>query len=177
MSSWQPNFDWITDDLAVGGSFLAEQTERLTREHRIRAVVDLRNEDVDDERLLRRHGITLLHLPTQDMCGVDRAHLDRGVVFATEHLDRGERVLVHCEHGIGRSAVLGLCVLVERGMAPLEALELMKSRRGGVSPSPEQFACWSDWLARRRRRGAVDWEVPEFDEFKAIAYRHLMPSG
>ena len=177
MSSWQPNFDWITDHLAVGGSFLPEQTERLTREHRIRAVVDLRNEDVDDERLLRRHGIALLHLPTQDMCGVDHAHLERGVAFAAGHIDRGERVLVHCEHGIGRSAVLALCVLVHRGMAPLEALELMKDRRGRVSPSPEQFACWSDWLARRRRGGAVDWAVPEFDEFKAIAYRHWMPPG
>jgi len=175
MSSWQPNFDWITDRLAVGGSFPSEQTERLTREHRVRAIVDLRNEDVDDERLLGRHGIALLHLPTQDMCGVDHAHLERGVAFASAHLDRGERVLVHCEHGIGRSAVLGLCVLVHRGQAPLDALSLMKDRRARVSPSPEQFACWADWLERRRHASAADWQVPEFDEFKAIAYRHLLP--
>jgi len=172
MSSSRPNFDWVTDHLAVGGSFPAEQTERLTREHGIRAVVDLRNEDVDDERLLGRHGIALLHLPTQDMCGVDHAHLDRGVAFASRHLDRGERVLVHCEHGIGRSAVLALCILVHRGHAPLDALELLKDRRNRVSPSPEQFACWSDWLARRQRAGGVGWDVPELDECKAIAYRH-----
>ena len=175
MSSWQPNFDWVTDHLAVGGSFLPEQTERLTREHGIRAVVDLRNEDVDDEQLLRRHGITLLHLPTQDMCGVEQAHLDRGVDFASQHLDRGERVLLHCEHGIGRSAVLALCILVHRGQAPLVALELLKNRRERVSPSPEQFACWSGWLARRRRSHPCNWELPEFDDFRAIAYRHLMP--
>ncbi len=130
MASWTPNFDWVTDHLAVGGSFHPGQTERLTREHGIRAVVDLRNEDVDDERLLRRHGIALLHLPTQDMCGVDQEHLDRGVRFASRHLDRGERVLVHCEHGIGRSAVLALCILVQRGRAPLDALALLKDRRG-----------------------------------------------
>ena len=177
MSSWQPNFDWITDRLAVGGSFQPRQTERLTSEHRIRAVIDLRNEDVDDEELLRRHGIALLHLPTQDMCGVDHLHLDRGVAFAAAHLDRGERVLVHCEHGIGRSAVLALCILVHRGHAPLAALELLKDRRARVSPSPEQFECWSVWLARRRRLQACDWEVPDFDDFKAIAYRHLMPPG
>jgi protein-tyrosine phosphatase len=177
MSSWQPNFDWITDHLAVGGSFPSGQTERLTREHGIRAVVDLRNEDVDDEQLLRRHGATLLHLPTQDMCGVDHAHLERGVDFACRHLDRGERVLVHCQHGIGRSAVLALCILVDRGHAPLAALELLKDRRGRVSPSPEQFACWSGWLAHRRRAGPCDWQVPEFDDFKTIAYRHLMPPG
>jgi len=175
MSSWRPNFDWITDHLALGGSFPAEHAELLAREHRIRAVVDLRNESVDDERLLGRHGITLLHLPTQDMCGVDHAHLERGVVFATRHLDRGERVLVHCEHGIGRSALLALCILVHRGLAPLAALELTKDRRWRVAPSPEQFACWSDWLARRQRAGG--WDVPELDECKAIAYRHWMPPG
>ncbi len=122
MTSRQPNFDWITDELAVGGCFAPEQSESLAREHGIRAVVDLRSEDVDEEPLLRRHGIALLHLPTEDMCGVDAAHLDEGVRFACRHLDRGERVLVHCQHGIGRSAVLALCVLVQRGQAPLEAL-------------------------------------------------------
>ena len=60
MPSWQPNFDWVTDHLAVGGSFPVRQTERLTREHGIRAVIDLRNEDVDDERLLRAHGIAVV---------------------------------------------------------------------------------------------------------------------
>ena len=174
-SSWQPNFDWITDHLAVGGSFPARQTERLIREHGIRAVVDLRNEDVDDERLLRSHGLTLLHLPTQDMCGVDRAHLDLGVAFASRHLERGERVLVHCEHGIGRSAVLALCILVDRGLAPLAALELLKSRRERVSPSPEQFDCWSGWLEARRSARACEWEIPDLDDCKAIAYRHLLP--
>jgi protein-tyrosine phosphatase len=175
MPSWQPNFDWITDHLAVGGSFPARQTERLLREHGIVAVVDLRNEDVDDERLLRSHGIALLHLPTEDMCGVDLAHLDLGVEFAARHLDRGERVLVHCEHGIGRSAVLALCILVARGREPLAALELLKHRRERVSPSPEQFACWSSWLAARRRRVQCDWDLPDLDDCKAIAYRHLFP--
>lgn len=174
MSSWQPNFDWVIAHLAVGGSFPARQTERLTRDHGIRAVVDLRNEDVDDERLLRSHGVALLHLPTQDMCGIDRTHLDLGVEFAARHLDRGERVLVHCEHGIGRSAVLALCILVDRGHAPLAALELLKSRRERVSPSPEQFACWSGWLEAQRRRQPCEWELPDLDDCKAIAYRHLM---
>lgn len=139
MNPSRPDFDWITDEPAVGGCFSAQQTESLTRDHGIAAVVDLRSEDVDDALLLRRHGITLLHLPTEDMCGVDAAHLDEGLRFVCAHLDRGERVLVHCQHGIGRSAVLALCVLVQRGLEPLQALSLMKDRRELVSPSPAQF--------------------------------------
>jgi len=96
-----------------------------------------------------------------------------GVAFAAEHLDRGERVLIHCEHGIGRSATLALCVLVSQGMTPLDALELAKSRRSLVSPSPAQYEAWAQWLADWKVARQVDWDIPHFDAFKAIAYRHL----
>ena len=168
---WAPNFDWIDPQLAVGGRFPAERAALLASHHRIDAVVDLRGEDRDDEQLLRSHGITLLHLPTEDMCGVDAALLERGVEFVRERLDRGRRVLIHCEHGIGRSATLALCVLVARGAAPLDALGRMKDRRALVSPSPAQFACWEAWLERYRQSHAVGWTVPSFDEFQRIAYR------
>ena len=81
MSAWRPNFHWITHELAVGGSFASEHVARLADEHGIGAVVDLRNEDRDDEQLLRAHGITLLHLPTEDMCGVEAPHLAQGVAL------------------------------------------------------------------------------------------------
>lgn len=166
-----PNFSWITQDLAVGGSFAPSQVPGLARDHGIRAVVDLRGEDRDDEALLRRHGIALLHLPTPDMCGVDAAQLERGVAFACGCIERREPVLVHCEHGIGRSATLGLCVMVRRGASPLDALALMKERRALVSPSPAQFACWCEWLAHHRARHRAAWQVPDFEAFGAIAYR------
>jgi protein-tyrosine phosphatase len=110
------------------------------------------------------------------MCGVDALHLEQGVRFSCEQIDRGARVLIHCQHGIGRSAVLGLCVMVQRGHAPLQALELMKDRRALVSPSPDQFECWCGWLERHRRAQPVPWTVPTFDAFAAIAYRHLARS-
>lgn len=170
---WTPNLSWITDHLAVGGYFPIERAEALARDLHIAAVVDLRSESRDDEEMLKRHGLTLLHLPTDDHHGVSLAMLEDGVAFAAAHLDRGERVLVHCEHGIGRSATLALCVLVERGLAPLDALELAKTRRSLVSPSPAQYQCWTQWLGRFAREKRPDWEVPSFDAFAAIAYRHL----
>ena len=172
-----PHFDWITETLAVGGCVPTEQTESLARVHCIAAVVDLRNEAVDDALLMRRHGIALLHLPTEDMCGVDAGHLDEGVRFAAAHLERGERVLIHCQHGIGRSAVLALCVMVHRGETPMAALATMKDRRARVSPSPAQFACWLGWLERHRDACGAAWPLPSFDEFAGIAYRHLRGSG
>ena len=173
--AWRPNLSWITDRLAVGGSFPGPRAADLAHRHRIRAIVDLRIEACDGAQEVERHGMAFLHLPTEDHCAVTAAMLDEGVAFANRHMDRGERVLVHCEHGIGRSATLALSVLVSRGHAPLQALELAKTRRALVSPSPAQYEAWSAWLAAWKARSAASWNIPDFDAFKAIAYRHLAP--
>jgi protein-tyrosine phosphatase len=170
---WKPNFDWLLPDLAVGGCFPTERIRDLATSHAVKAIVDLRTEDRDDEAVLRHHGLTFLHLPTHDLCAVAQDSLQTGVDFANRHLDAGERVLIHCQHGIGRSATLALCVLVSRGHSPLDALELAKSRRPLVSPSPAQYEAWAYWLAGWQRQSGAPWSIPAFDEFKAIAYRHL----
>lgn len=161
------NLSWITPELAVGGSFPSERAEELASALGIAAVVDLRAEACDDEAVLRRCGLALLHLPTEDRCAISQEMLTDGVRFAAERLDRGEKVLLHCEHGLGRSALIALCVLVDRGLAPMEALRLAKDAREVVSPSPPQYEAWAQWL---RARGL---EPPPFNEFAAVAYRHL----
>jgi protein-tyrosine phosphatase len=159
------DLSWITDELAIGGRFARDHVDLLAREHRVAAIVDLRAEDCDDVALLAARDMEHLHLPTPDHHGVSLPMLREGVAFVTRHVRAGRRVLVHCEHGIGRSALLGLCVLVEDGHAPLVALALAKSRRARVSPSPMQFEAWVAWLRER------DHPVPSFEEFAAIAYR------
>ena len=164
---WEPNFHWITDDLAVGGYFPSDRTEHLSKVHGIAAVVDLREEDCDDEALLARHGIAFLHLATPDLHPATVDRLDVGVAFVCRHIDEGRRVLIHCQHGIGRSALLALCVLVDRGHDPLEALRIAKDKRELVSPSRSQYEGWSEWLARNGH------PVPDYHSFGCIAYRHL----
>lgn len=158
---------WLTSDLAIGSAFAADDVEALAREHRVAAVIDLRAEARDDAATLARHAIALLHLPTADLSAITPAFLGVGVEFAAFHLEASARVLIHCQHGIGRSALLALCVLVARGYAPLAALELAKQRRACVSPSPQQYEAWAAWLLER------GLEPPAFEAFCAIAYRHL----
>src|SRR5262249_34080785 len=167
------DLSWITETFAIGGSFAPNQTEALARDHRIAAVVDVRGEACDDEELLAKYGIELLHLPTIDFEPISPRMLQRGVAFAVTHLRAGPRVLAHCAHGIGRPALLGLCVLVECGHAPLGALALAKDRRARLSPSRPQYEAWASWLAGWRGDRGASWAVPTFDEFKAIAYRQL----
>ncbi len=136
-------------------------------------MVDVRAEAVDDERALRLHGIRLLHLPTEDTCAVPLARIQAGVEFVCDGLDRGERVLIHCQYGIGRSAYLAVCVLVARGEAPLAAMERVKRARRVVSPSPAQLEAVAGFCAAVRAERGARWETPSAQDLEAIAWRHL----
>lgn len=164
---WEPDFHWLTDHVAVGGCFPIERAADLAAKHAIRAVVDLRAEDCDDENRLREQRIDFLHLPTPDLQPASAAMLERGVEFAAEHVAHGDRVLIHCQHGIGRSALLALCVLVDQGWGPLDALRHAKDKRAVISPSLSQYQGWSEWLASR---GVA---APDYHTFGCIAYRRL----
>jgi protein-tyrosine phosphatase len=165
----ESNFDlhWLTEHLAVGAAFPMEKATHLAEAHGISAVIDLREEDCDDERRLRDAGIDLLHLPTVDQMSPGEATLERGVEFARNHFARGNRVLIHCQGGIGRSPLLALCVLVDLGFEPLDALAHAKNIREAVSPSYDQYCGWVRWLERRAKT------APDYHTFGCIAYRHL----
>jgi hypothetical protein len=163
-----PDLSWITGDLAVGGHIPPGAAGGLVRLG-VGFVVDLREEDCDDEAELSALGLRFLRLPVLDHHAPSQDQLDAGVDFARQARAAARKVLVHCQHGIGRSATLALCVLADQGIEPMTALRLAKDARERVSPSPAQYEAWASWL-RRRDRAA---EVPHFDAFKAVAYRHL----
>jgi protein-tyrosine phosphatase len=159
------DLSWVTPGLALGGRIPTALVESLALVHGIRRVVDLRVEDKDDVELFGRHGIAFLHLPTDDACAVSQDHLDAGVEWVGGGLARGDHVLVHCQHGIGRSALLTCCVLVADGLDPSEALARIKRARPVVSPSPPQLEALLEWTARHRPDLLV-----AFDVLARIAY-------
>jgi protein-tyrosine phosphatase len=162
------DFHWVAPDLAVGAAPGGTAGE-LARTHGVGAIVDLRAEARPRRAAFERLGVAFLHLPTPDMAGVTQPMLDAGVDFARTAAAERRRLLIHCQHGIGRSATLALCVMADRGAAPLEALSRMKDAREVVSPSAAQFEAWMAWLERR----APHLPRPSFHEFGCIAYRHL----
>lgn len=171
---WELNLNWLTDQLAVGGRFPIQAAEFLATELGVGHVVDLRLEDRDEEQALAVHGVRLLHLPTPDMTAPTQETLWRGVDWIAPVLARGERVYIHCEYGIGRSAVLALCVLVDQGLAPLDALSLAKARRPVVAPGPKQLAAFIEFLeAWREKRGGAPWVLPTREALQEIAYVNL----
>lgn len=171
------DLNWITPALAIGGRYAPKSAVVLAREHRIRWVVDLRAEDSDDPRLLARHGIQLLYLPTPDTEPATAEMLSRGVAWARQAMDSGGRVLVHCEYGIGRSALLACCILVSQGHTPLEALLKAKTARQKVSPSPSQLEALLGWTRDWHAACRTSCPVVTWDELAAVAYTQLSDSG
>jgi predicted protein tyrosine phosphatase len=171
MSSVPPtlNMNWVTPELAVGGHFPVEAAEHLARQLGIRHVVDVRVEFRDDEHVLREHGITLLHLPTVDMRAVSQPMLREGVAWVRERLERGEKVFIHCQYGLGRSVLLVLCVLVAGGLAPLEAITLARSKRRRMFPNHEQLEAFRQFAREWKQAHASPWTVPGLEELLLIA--------
>ncbi len=132
------NMSWVNDHLAVGGRIRPEDIKALGLIG-INHVVDTRAEYCDDREALARENIELLHLPTPDTHPLSIEQLMQGTTWVNERLNKGERVLIHCEHGVGRSVLLTCAVLVARGMYASAALDLVKRERWQASPNHQQI--------------------------------------
>ncbi len=69
-------------------------------------------------------------------------------------LRRGERVLVHCAAGLGRTGTMAAKLLVEFGVPPAEAISRVRAARPGTLETAEQEAFVLDtgaWGAPLRR--------------------------
>lgn len=134
----QLNMSWITPHLAVGGRILPADIPRLARTG-ITRVVDTRSEHKDDTEALGREGIQLLYLPTPDTTPLTIAQLQEGARWINQQIAAGERVLVHCEHGVGRSVLLTAAALVAGGMSAHNAIDLVQRKRWQAAPNHRQM--------------------------------------
>ena len=98
-------------------------------------LIDYQVQDLG-ERALAQYGESgWLHLPITDCSTPDSAweaqwQTCRGSIH--DRLDRGERVVIHCLGGLGRTGVVASRLLIERGMQPQQALEEVRAARPGT---------------------------------------------
>jgi protein-tyrosine phosphatase len=62
-----------------------------------------------------------------------------GSQWANQAMQQGGRVLIHCEHGVGRSVQLTCAVLIYEGMHAQDALELVQQKRWQAAPNHKQI--------------------------------------
>jgi protein-tyrosine phosphatase len=132
------NMSWVNEYLAVGGRVHLEDIKALSLTG-VKHVVDTRAEYCDDREALAQENIELLYLPTPDTYPLSIEQLMQGASWVNDRLDRGERVLIHCEHGVGRSVLLTCAVLVTQGMHASAALDLVQRKRWQAAPNHQQI--------------------------------------
>ncbi|HEY7347493.1 MAG TPA: dual specificity protein phosphatase [Ktedonobacterales bacterium] len=132
------DMSWVTSSLAVGGRVREEDIARLARAG-ITRVIDTRAEYRDDEAALNRDGIQLLHIPAADTHPLSVEQLMEGSGYALQQIRDGQRVLIHCEHGVGRSVLLTCAVLVRDGCSVEASLRLVQAKRWQASPNHRQI--------------------------------------
>ena len=96
-----------------------------------------------------------VHVPITDMRAPGEAaraawRAQRGTLRAA--LQRGDKVLVHCAAGLGRTGMLVARLLVDAGLAPDEAIIQVRRARPGTIETPAQ----ADFVARDRLFGLRD---------------------
>ena len=132
------DMSWVTDSLAVGGRVRNEDIEHLAQSG-VTRIVDTRAEYKDDEAALNQAHIQLLYLPTPDTQPLTIEQLMEGTTWALEQIRAGENVLIHCEHGVGRSVLLTAATLVRDGYSTEDALRLVETKRWQASPNHRQI--------------------------------------
>lgn len=131
------NMSWVTKNLAVGGRIRPEDIAAVARAG-ITHVVDTRSEHRDDAQALAKEHIELLYLPTRDTQAMTVEQLMEGAQWVNQRMEQGGRVLIHCEHGVGRSVLLTCAVLVYGGMSAQDALRLIQEKRWQAAPNHKQ---------------------------------------
>jgi protein-tyrosine phosphatase len=135
--------DWLDDEMSewrragidtVVSLLTAEEEQDL----------DLKNE----AREVKARGMKFISLPIPDR-QVPRSESE--VAAALEKLDADlssrKNVVVHCRQGIGRTGLVGACLLVTKGLSPGAAVESVSAARGLQVPETDEQRRWIDHYA------------------------------
>jgi len=148
------NFSWVTENLA--GSAMPssrEEVEYLARAG-VRAIVSL-DPDLPWEviQALREFGIEHYLEEVEDLRAPTLEQIERIVRIIEEHASRGEKVVVHCYAGCGRTGTILAAYLVYRGADPREAIDHVRSLRPcSIETYPQELAVeyFARYLESRR---------------------------
>ena len=131
--SW--NRDLSTDLQAIR-AWGATTVVTLIEDHEFRL---LRIESLADD--VRALGMNWVHLPIVDVSIPDSRFEDAWVSDGPnlhDRLNAGEKILIHCRGGLGRTGLVAGRILVERGCVPKNAIQRIRSVRPHAIETSEQ---------------------------------------
>lgn len=105
---------------------------------------------------VRRAGLNWFHLPIQDG-DIPDARFDKlwppAATVLTQTLSSGQKVVVHCRGGLGRTGLVSAMLLVELGEKPGEAMKRVRQSRPGAIETAGQEQYLMDYRPRIENPG------------------------
>jgi protein-tyrosine phosphatase len=162
----QPDVYWVRELPGVrlalmprprGGEYLADEIEGWSRLG-VETVVSLlephENRELElatEESLCLTANLQFMSFPIPDR-GVPNhsANLLKLLSTLEAQLRSGRSVAVHCRAGIGRSGLMGACILHAFGVDPDAAFRILSRARGVTVPDTDAQVAWVRDFARRR---------------------------
>lgn len=146
----RPNMNRVTQNVWVGGRnhpyFIVDKG--------FDAVVDLRKKaDSKYSSYLQKSGIEYLKRPTPDGFGISPRDLLDTVEWILARAKTGAKVLIHCDLGRGRAALVASSYLVYSGLDAETALRFVKKKRKVTylnSQQEDAFQVFAETLSRRK---------------------------
>src|SRR5262249_34069810 len=113
---------------------------------------------VNEEALCRANGIEYVAFPIVDRgIPASREAFSELVTKLTEQLVGGKTIAVHCRQGIGRAALVAICILVASGIEPATATERAAAARGCSVPETPEQGRWIAEFASSLVTGSTKW--------------------
>lgn len=144
MDTTIPNFSLVFEDKVAGsahpgsGGRLARSLGEL-RELGFASILSL-SESPLERAMLREFEFEYAHVPVMDFFPPSLDQMSECVEFIERRHREGDRVLVHCAAGQGRTGTILAAFLVARGFGAEDAISKIRLLRPGSIETPEQEA-------------------------------------
>jgi protein-tyrosine phosphatase len=130
--------DWLEDEVRSWRSAGVDVVLSLLTGEEV-ADLDL----AEEARLCQAHGMDFLSFPIVDRSVPSSMKGVKDLVTALAHrLAEGRSIAIHCRQGIGRAALIAICVLVAAGLDPNAATERVSAARGCMVPETTEQRRW-----------------------------------
>ena len=132
-----------------GGEWLEDDIAGLKCEG-IQIIVSLLQQDEerelelsDEQELCTQHAIEFISSPIRDREVPESVEQTLELTrYLHEQLVMGKGVAIHCRAGIGRSALIAACILLQAGSHPKQALESIAAHRHVPVPDTDEQREW-----------------------------------
>ena len=130
--------DWLEDEIQSWHQAGVDVVvSLLTREEQTELTLG------DEEMLCRANGIEYISFPIVDRSiPPSLAAFSDQMLKLAEQLAHGKNIAVHCRQGIGRAALVAICLLVLSGIEPAAAIDRVGAARGCSVPETAEQRRW-----------------------------------